>query len=135
MAELLRGGRGQTQFRPAADVYVSGEPPVINIELDAAGIDPEAVRVTLDGDVLTIEGERRRPVERRAYQHAEIDWGRFERGVRLPAMVDIEQARADYEAGLLTISLPVSQSRPSGPILISVSRRESPRPRPGQGGA
>ncbi len=123
MAELLRGGRGAAQFRPAVDVYVSGEPPVINVELDAAGIDPDAVHVTIDGDLLTIEGERRPPVERRAYQHAEIEWGRFERRLRLPTTVDVERARADYTAGLLTISLPVSQASPAGPILVDVRRR------------
>ena len=133
MAELLRAGRGQAQFRPAADVYVTGEPPVINIELDAAGIDPEAVRVTVDGDLIVIEGERRRPPERRAYQHAEINWGRFERRLRLPAPIDIDRVEAEYDAGLLTIALPVSQVLPSGPILIRVTRRGTPGAGSGRG--
>lgn len=126
MAELLRAERGAARFRPAVDVYVSGEPPTISVELDAAGIDPDELQITIDGDLLVIEGERRRPPGRRSYQHAEIDWGPFQRRVRLPTSVDLDRVSATYTAGLLTIALPVARSGSRGPVSVDVTRRGEP---------
>jgi len=107
--ELWGGGRGPSTFRPAVDVYVAGQPPVLTVELELAGIAVGDVDVVVEGDVVAIRGVRRPPAnERRAYQHAEIEWGRFERRVQLPDRVDVDAARADCRDGLLSISMPLA---------------------------
>jgi HSP20 family protein len=115
-AELWAGPRHR---RPAvqalADVYLTEDPPTLTVQLDLAGVDPERLRVVLDGDLLVIAGDRSRPRgERRVYQHAEIDWGPFERRLRLGVPVDAAAVTASYERGLLTIALPLARrARPS----------------------
>lgn len=111
LAELIGGGRGLTgPARPGTDVFTTEDPPTLNVTLDVAGLDPESLSVELDGDLLTVTGERRRPdaAGRRVYHHAEIDWGRFERRMRLVTPVDPAKGRVTFERGLLQIALPLA---------------------------
>ena len=61
---------------------------------------------------LLIAGERNRPKDAGHYQQLEIDYGPFERRIPLAVEVDPARARASYDAGLLTIVLPLAQRRP-----------------------
>ncbi len=74
--------------------------------------------------MLVVSGERVRPrADGRVYQQAEVEYGPFQRQVRLPEDVDPGGARAEYERGILTISLPVAESpAPRGRITIAVER-------------
>jgi HSP20 family protein len=121
--ELCAGSRlGRAPaVRALADVYLTADPPTITVELDVAAVEPEDIDVQLDGDLLVVRGVRRRASgERRVYQHAEIDWGVFERRVRLGVPVDAEAVRATYDRGLLTIALPLGARTPSERIAIAV---------------
>jgi HSP20 family protein len=115
-AELFPGGRhgASSEARAPVDVYVAdGEPPTVVVEIDAAGVDPDRVDISLHGDVLVVRGERRRSVGgRRVYQHAEIAWGPFERRLRLGVPVDATATTASYEGGILRISLPLAPKAP-----------------------
>jgi HSP20 family protein len=123
--ELWGGGGSRAAFRPAVDVHLSGDPAVLTVELEIAGIDPDEVEILVEGDVLVVRGTRRPSAsERRAYQHAEIEWGRFERRIQLPERVDVARASADYRRGLLSISVPIAPTRP--PSRVSISVRERP---------
>ena len=104
------------------DVYLTdGPPPSLTVELDIAGVDPAQVDVALVEDVLVVRGERRRAGGgRRAYQHAEIAWGAFERRLRLGVSVDAAAASAAYENGILRIRLPLAPAPPARRVDISV---------------
>ncbi|WP_217913754.1 Hsp20/alpha crystallin family protein [Miltoncostaea marina] len=125
-ADLFPGGRhgASNEARAPVDVYLTdGPPPSLTVELDVAGVDPEGVDVQLSEDVLVVRGERRRSGEgRRAYQHAEIAWGPFERRVRLGVEVDAGKAAATYENGILRITLPLAPAPPLRRVQISVRR-------------
>jgi HSP20 family protein len=125
LEESLSGLWGQGRSGPAAralaDVYVTEDPPAVTVELDVAGVDPDALDVVLDGDRLTVRGERTRPPgERRQYQHAEIEWGPFERRLRLGVAVDADRVTARYERGILTIVLPLAASRPPSRVPVTI---------------
>jgi len=103
------------------DVFVTDQPPSITVQLDVAGVDPDSTRVALEGDALVVRGERVPPRSgRRRYQQAEIEWGPFERRVRLAAPIDPALVEAWYERGLLIISLPVTERAPAEPPLVVV---------------
>ncbi|MEW6582609.1 MAG: Hsp20/alpha crystallin family protein [Actinomycetota bacterium] len=105
-----RSPRGSAARAPA-DVYVTDDPPTLTVELAVPGADPAGIRVELEGDVLTVRGVlTRAPRERRSYHHAEIDWGPFERRLRLNVPVDAEGVTAVYERGVLSIDLPLAES-------------------------
>jgi HSP20 family protein len=122
-AELFPGGRhgASGEARAPVDVYVAdGEPPTVVVEIDAAGVDPDRVDISLHGDVLVVRGERRRSVGgRRVYQHAEIAWGPFERRLKLGVPVDATDAAASYEGGILRIALPLAPKAPLRRVDIS----------------
>lgn len=109
-------------FRPQLNSFRTDDPPVFTVVVELPGIDPDQIRVTAGDGVLVIAGERRRELcEGRVYEQIEIEYGPFERIVRLPADVDLSQAGARYERGLLTIELPIAEqaARPqSVPIQI-----------------
>jgi HSP20 family protein len=124
--ELLRGERapryGRAAFRPNADVYYDALENAVIVKLELPGIEPGAVRLELEDNVLTVSGFRsdeRHPEA--VYQQMEITYGRFERSITLPPEVDAEKAKADYGAGYLKIVLPVKKRPPAKRIAISVN--------------
>jgi HSP20 family protein len=123
-ADLFPGGRhgASNEARAPVDVYLTdGPPPSLTVELDIAGVDPARVDVALVEDVLVVRGERRRAGGgRRAYQHAEIAWGPFERRLRLGVPVDAAAASAAYENGILRIRLPLAPAPPAQRVDITV---------------
>ena len=100
----------------------SWQPPVDVLETDTEvliffalpGVDPESVHVVAGERMLLIAGERRRPkVAGHVYHQMEIEYGPFQRQVRLPEDVDPDGAHACFENGVLTVSLPVSATAPA----------------------
>ena len=75
------------------------------------GVKPEDLDVSVQGNVLTIEGELRGEQEERPgrFHHRERWYGRFSRQMMLPVEVDHNTCEADFEHGVLTIRLPKSQ--------------------------
>jgi HSP20 family protein len=114
-------------FRPEVDSFVSDDPPTFTVVVALAGIDPDQVNVTATEGALVISGERRRqPCEGRVYQQIEIEYGPFERIVQLPGDVDLSQAEARYERGLLTIEIPVAaKAKAPQPVPIEIRRQAS----------
>ena len=121
-ADLMGRRGGSAAARALTDVYLTDEPPTLNVTVDVAGLDPTSLEVVLDGDVLSVRGARRRPDEpgRRVYQHAEIDWGPFERHIRIATPVDPGAAAVTYEQGLLQIALPLAARPVVARVLIGV---------------
>jgi HSP20 family protein len=80
----------------------------IIVEVELPGVERQDVHVEVEGGILHITGERRVTVEHqeRQYSRMERSYGRFERQLRLPASVDREGIRAEFHAGILTITLP-----------------------------
>jgi HSP20 family protein len=110
-------------FRPAVDAYRTDDPPALTVVVELAGVDPDTVSVTAVPDGLLIRGQRLRPrAPGRTYQLMEIEVGPFERRIPLPEDVDTEAASASYEAGLLTIVLPLAPRR-RGSVRVSVQGR------------
>jgi HSP20 family protein len=111
-------------FRPAVDCYVTDEPHELHVVVELAGIDPDSLELAVDGQALTIAGERSRPrVGGQVYQQAEIEYGRFERRVPLGHRIAGGSASASYEAGLLRVTFPIAKRPPRrGPVAIVVRR-------------
>jgi HSP20 family protein len=124
--ELWHGPRFGVQrrgFRPHIDVMRTEEPDEIHVIVDLAGIEPGDVQIVVNERALVVAGQRRRlqPDCRLSYHLLEIEHGAFERRIGLPVDVDPEGARASYDRGLLTVTLPVAAEPPSqGRITITV---------------
>jgi HSP20 family protein len=121
LAQQLFGNSG-TWSRPAAmplDAYRSGNEFVIAFDLP--GVDPEAIELNIERNVLTVRAERRpNPVGQDVeMQVAERPLGVFSRQLFLGDMLDTERVAASYEAGVLTLRIPVAEQAKPRRIEIS----------------
>ncbi|MEQ8858683.1 MAG: Hsp20/alpha crystallin family protein [Pseudomonadales bacterium] len=84
----------------------------VQVMLEAPGLDAGDFEIEVRDDILIVRGEKKlaREETRGHYHVMERAYGYFERAIRLPAAVEDEDARANYRAGVLTISLPKSKS-------------------------
>ena len=92
-------------FRPAVDIYEQGDDVHIDVELP--GVKPEEIKVNVEGDVLTISGERKRQdvAKKEGYQRVERTYGTFTRAFSLGQDVDPESVDAKFDNGVLKLSL------------------------------
>jgi HSP20 family protein len=109
-------------FRPNVDSFHTDDPHQLTVIAELPGVDPLSLSIVVGERTLVLAGERTRPkVDGCVYQQMEIEYGPFQRQVRLPEDVDPERATARYEHGVVTISLPVvSKPLPAGRYTITV---------------
>lgn len=108
---------------PAIDMYQTDSQVVVKAAIP--GYKAEDVQINVTGDVLSLRGEMRQTEEKeeKAWQMREQRYGSFERSVMLPAPVSTDKAQAEFEDGILTITLPkVEEARPR---TISVKAKKS----------
>jgi HSP20 family protein len=94
---------------PAVDLYQTDDEVVVHASLP--GMKAEDVQISVTGDMLTIKGEFKEKEEKKekAYHLREQRYGAFERTLSLPTEVLADKAKADFEDGVLTISLPKAE--------------------------
>ncbi len=90
----------------AVDVYQTDDHIVIRSTV--AGVKPEDLNISIDGDMVTIKGQRREEEEISDdnYLYKECYWGSFSRSIILTVEVKGEEAEATLKNGILTIKLP-----------------------------
>jgi HSP20 family protein len=112
----------RTGFRPHVDCFRTGDTLTVLVELP--GIDPQKIDLFVAEGTLYLAGNRVRPRrDGQVYQQMELDYGPFSRQVALGADVDVSQAQATYEQGILKIILPLAQRQPVGErVAIEVKR-------------
>jgi HSP20 family protein len=122
--QVSRIGGLRRGFRPQLDCFRTDDPATFTVVVDIAGVDPERVNVATADGALVISGQRgREDCGGRSYQQMEIEYGPFQRVVPLPDDVDAASATAEYEHGLLRITIPIAApAPPSGPVPIHVKR-------------
>jgi HSP20 family protein len=94
-----------TGFAPAVDVYEDEHNVTLKIEVP--GIDEKDIDVRIENNVLTVHGERKFEKEEKEenYRRIERQYGSFTRSFTLPNTVDSEKVNANYEKGVLKITL------------------------------
>jgi HSP20 family protein len=97
----------------AAHMDVSETENQIRICAELPGVSQDDVEVTLDDDVLTIKGEKKleRKDEKENYHFMERSYGTFQRSLRLPFRVEPDQVQADFNNGVLTVTLPKTKAQ------------------------
>ena len=71
-------------FRPNVDCFHTDDPHALTVVVELPGVEPTSLQVVAGERVLAIAGERKRPqVPGRVYQQMEIEYGPFQRQVRL----------------------------------------------------
>jgi HSP20 family protein len=112
---------GTTSWTPAADIYESDNELVVN--LDLPGVDPKTVDLRVENNVLSIQGERQfdEKQNKENFHRVERSYGAFARSFSLSTSVDPEKIRANYKAGVLSITLPKAEAAKPKRIQIAAT--------------
>ncbi|HSO13206.1 MAG TPA: Hsp20/alpha crystallin family protein [Anaerolineales bacterium] len=106
---------------PAIDMYQTDDEIVVKASLP--GIKADEVQINITGEVLTLKGEMKHEEDKKekAWHIHEQKWGSFERSVVLPTNVVADKAKAEFENGILTITLPKADE--AKPRMITVKAK------------
>ncbi len=97
-------------FLPAVETHVDKEAKKYVCKVSLPGINPKEVQISVQGNMLTITGERKEEVRTKEaeYYHEEFSYGEFERVLELPEGVNTEKINAEFVNGVLEITAPVA---------------------------
>ena len=112
---------GETvEWSPSADISETDKEYLIRAELPA--VKKEDVKVTVDGGMITIEGERKQQKEEKGekYHQMESFYGSFSRSFTLPDDVNAEAIRCEDKDGVLAVHLPKTETHKAKPKQITV---------------
>lgn len=121
---------GGTPFRMAAtdslwcplvDIHETKDSILLKAELP--GVRQEDIQVSIVDNTLTLKGERKRETEVKEdqYHRIERNYGRFERSIVLPSVVDAGRVKATYREGVLEIQLPKKEEAKPKAIKVEVA--------------
>jgi HSP20 family protein len=102
---------GGAAWAPAIEVKRKNSDLVVTAELP--GLKKDDVKITVTGDLLTLEGERKQEKEekREGFYHSERSYGKFLRSIALPEGARTDQANAEFKDGMLEITIPVPEAK------------------------
>ena len=102
---LAEGEDLGARFTPPMDISEDTEKYTVRAELP--GLKPEDISIDLTGRTLTIKGEKKQESETRDenYHRIERSYGTFIRRVEMPQGVDAERVTADYDKGVLSVTV------------------------------
>jgi HSP20 family protein len=100
------GEAWQGNWLPAVDVMEDKEK--ITVKADLPGLKKDEIDISLNGDILTITGEKKseEEIKEKNYYRAERYYGTFRRSIVLPASVQEGKIKASYKEGVLQVELP-----------------------------
>ncbi len=130
LAQQVFGNAPGTWSRPTAmpmDAWRAGDTFVVAFDLP--GVDAEAIELDVERNVLTVKAERR-PVpmgDQLEMQVAERPLGVFSRQLFLGDTLDTDHIEAGYEAGVLTLRIPIAEK--AKPRKIAVTAADSGQPK------
>jgi len=108
-------------WAPAVDILENENELVL--KADIPGLEMKDVDIQLENGTLTIKGERKfeKEEKNKGYHRLERSYGSFVRYFTVPETVDVEHVKADYSAGVLTITLPKKEIAKPKAIKVQVS--------------
>jgi HSP20 family protein len=109
-----------TTFAPPVDVYEDEHN--ITLKIEVPGIDEKDIDIRVENNLLTVHGERKFEKEEKEenFRRVESSYGSFTRSFTLPQTVDAEKVTANYDKGVLKITLPKKAEAKPKQIKVNV---------------
>ncbi|HMI54040.1 MAG TPA: Hsp20/alpha crystallin family protein [Candidatus Saccharimonadales bacterium] len=109
-----------TSWAPAVDILETEHALVV--EADLPDVNPEELDIRVENNILTIRGERKfeKTVKESNYLRVERSYGTFARSFSLPNTVKSEAIKADYQNGVLKLSIPKREEAKPKQIKVQV---------------
>jgi HSP20 family protein len=110
-----------TFWAPAVDIEEDDKAYLVTMDLP--GLDKKEVDIKLDGDALTVSGEKKNEKNEKGknYHRIERSYGKFQRSFRLNDDVNREQIEAKFKNGVLHLTLPKAEKAQPKQIEVKVS--------------
>ena len=115
-----RAPREELGWMPSVEMYEKEDKFVVRTELP--GMRKEEFDISVLGNTLTIKGERKAEseVKDEDYYRCELCYGKFSRSVALPAAVEAKKVEANYENGILEVTLPKAEEAKPKKVEVKV---------------
>jgi HSP20 family protein len=117
-----------TGSAPLVDIYEDEHN--ITLKIEVPGIDEKDIDVRIENNTLTVHGERKieREEKEENFRRVERQYGSFTRSFTLPTTVDAEKVSANYDKGILKISLAKKAEAKPKQIKVNVSSEKTLEP-------
>ena len=125
-APAAPGNGGTRRWLPQMDLVETEDH--FALKADLPGLDEGDVAIDVEGDVLTVSGERKADHEERGegFHRIERSYGSFRRSLTLPEGIDPEAVTATFDKGVLEIRIPKPEARKPRRVSIQVGEQGSP---------
>ena len=130
--ELQNESLSAGNFIPPVDIYEDANRLVLKLEVP--GIPQEDLQINLENHTLTVKGERKfvNDEKEENFHRIERRYGNFVRSFTLPSTIETESAQANYENGVLAITLPKKEAAKPKQVKIQIGSGSSSKPAPKQ---
>jgi len=109
-------------WKPPVDIYETAEELIVLVEV--AGMSKKSISVTIENNMLKISGIRSdyAPASKKRMHQMEIDYGKFERLIRISIPINADKTSAHYKEGFLRITIPKVQFKQK--VLVGMPEEE-----------
>lgn len=108
------------QILPPVDVFENKNEFVLHVEVP--GIKKDDIKITFENNYLNISGEKKSTDERKNenYHQLERSFGKFHRSISIPAGIMLDKINAEYQQGVLSITIPKAEEAKPKEIEVKV---------------
>ena len=114
------GERTGLAFIPDAELEETGD--AIHLRLEVPGLEPKDINVEVTPESVLISGERKYETrtEENGVTRSEFRYGKFQRVIPLPSLVENDKVQADYKNGILQLTLPKAESQRQKSVKVNL---------------
>lgn len=107
-------------WSPSLDI--SEDKNHVTIKADLPGVKQSDIDISVDNNILTIQGQRKHEEEHKDKKHHSLErfYGSFTRSLSLPAYVDADKIKASYKDGVLEVAMPKKEGAKSKQVKVEV---------------
>jgi len=121
---LFHGGLAEDEAFAASNwlpaVDIAEHKDEYSVKLELPGVSKDDVKITLENNVLTVSGEKKKESKSSTFHRIERSYGAFQRSFTLPSTVKADRIDASYADGILTIVLPKAEEAKPKQIEVKV---------------
>ena len=112
---------GELAFAPAVELHETTD--AVTLKLEAPGIEAKDLDIQVTEESVLISGERKSETksEEKGVIRSEFRYGKFQRVIPMPARIDNQHVKADYNHGVLTLTLPKAEEEKNKVVKVNLN--------------
>ncbi|MCC5639220.1 Hsp20/alpha crystallin family protein [Nostoc sp. CHAB 5844] len=114
------GERTGFNFVPAAELEETDD--TIHLKIEVPGLEAKDINVEVTPEAVSISGERKTETktEEKGMSRSEFRYGRFQRIIPLPSLIQNDKVQAEYKDGILRLTLPKSEAERQKVVKVNI---------------